>query len=541
MCFKKTLIWFFTITLVFSFGAARELAYPVDEQILIVDSESKDSYLLKIPTTALMVFAITEDFILYGAEMRAVLQNSDEWPGLNLWLYDRANLQSLQLTKDREVIRAVWSQATNQICYWTRHMEIYLVDPDLRIHDKLTDHAATPAFSPDGTQIAYAALPKNWVPGSLPGAFDLHLLDLSERSIQTLAVGFDDAEPIWKPDGSGIIFTSGRSSITSLWQINSDGSNLAQITNLGLKTINKSFISNPGNNSLAHFSPDGFALLYSNHDYGNAPIHLLRWDELSGIWIHEKLGVGYDPVWLDSDRIAFIESNKSGLNLIEMDYFGKSKQVTTLGVQRLMSYRDFLLDQSVTLNIEEEPESSTFEEQRLESRAVPKFRLPLSSNPGYSAYYDNNAGSGLRDWRCGTNTYNGHKGTDFLATLNSRIYAGATGRVVYVNDGCSDVGGLGSTCGGGFGNYVKIDHYSGWFTYYAHMKKGTLIANNSLVSCGNQIGRSASSGNSSGYHLHFEVRKYSYPYNDPFAGGSCSGSMSFWTNQNNGSPTTECQ
>lgn len=180
--------------------------------------------------------------------------------------------------------------------------------------------------------------------------------------------------------------------------------------------------------------------------------------------------------------------------------------------------------------------------------ADPKFRRPLNTtlNPVYSAYYDDDASGGYKNYMCSTGTvYNGHTGTDFRATVGTPVYAGAVGGLYARNDGCVDIGYLGNMCGGGYGNYVKIDHEGntndgiGWVTLYGHMKRGSIAWYQSLT-CSAQVGLSASSGNSSGPHLHFEVKKYSYPYNDPFA-GSCSGPVSFWVNQNGGVPTTQCQ
>src|SRR3989338_6634835 len=173
--------------------------------------------------------------------------------------------------------------------------------------------------------------------------------------------------------------------------------------------------------------------------------------------------------------------------------------------------------------------------------AEPKFRLPLSQNRGYYQYYDNKGGSGLCDWRCGTQTYEEHHGVDFVTNYGDPIYSGATGGIYYRYDGCGDYGSWSSTCGSGYGNHVRIDHEGsfsdgvGWKSIYAHMRSGTTAWYQTLF-CGAKIGESASSGKSTAVHLHFEVRKYGHPKDDPFA-GSCSGPTSYWVNQNGGWPT----
>jgi murein DD-endopeptidase MepM/ murein hydrolase activator NlpD len=177
-----------------------------------------------------------------------------------------------------------------------------------------------------------------------------------------------------------------------------------------------------------------------------------------------------------------------------------------------------------------------------------KLRRPLNTTIGniFSAYYDNDTGTGLKNYYCGSeSTYNGHKGTDFLAVMDTQIYAAAKGGLYSRYDNCPDQGSWKSTCGGGYGNHVKIDHEGlttdgkGEITIYGHMKKGSVPWYQSLI-CGAKIGKSGTSGKSTGPHLHFEVKKYGYPYDDPFA-GKCSGSMSFWVNQSSGVPTAACQ
>ena len=156
-----------------------------------------------------------------------------------------------------------------------------------------------------------------------------------------------------------------------------------------------------------------------------------------------------------------------------------------------------------------------------------------------TAYYDLNKGSGtLKDWNCGTKTYSGHKGTDFgvNGTINVRpVLAAADGTVAYTNDGCYDQNySTGSTCGGGYGNYVKISHAdTGYSTYYAHMANGSItVKKGDKVKCGQLLGKAASSGNSTGPHLHFEVHYNSDSVRDDPYKGSCGGPLTYWKKQN---------
>ena len=59
-----------------------------------------------------------------------------------------------------------------------------------------------------------------------------------------------------------------------------------------------------------------------------------------------------------------------------------------------------------------------------------------------------------------------------------------------------------------YGNYVIIAHYNGLYTLYAHGQAGSIcVSEEQEVKKGQQIMRVGSTGNSTGPHLHFEVRK----------------------------------
>lgn len=64
-----------------------------------------------------------------------------------------------------------------------------------------------------------------------------------------------------------------------------------------------------------------------------------------------------------------------------------------------------------------------------------------------------------------------------------------------------------SDCGGGYGNYVSIEHADGTKTLYAHMYQNSItVETGDTVKAGQVIGKMGSSGKSTGMHLHFEVR-----------------------------------
>ena len=66
-------------------------------------------------------------------------------------------------------------------------------------------------------------------------------------------------------------------------------------------------------------------------------------------------------------------------------------------------------------------------------------------------------------------------------------------------------GGASSGYGGGYGNYVVIDHGGGLTTLYAHMSV-VKVSEGQMVSQGTVLGITGSTGASTGPHLHYEVR-----------------------------------
>lgn len=109
-----------------------------------------------------------------------------------------------------------------------------------------------------------------------------------------------------------------------------------------------------------------------------------------------------------------------------------------------------------------------------------------------------------------------HGGIDIAGPgiMGAEIVAACSGTVIDVCNECShNWGKYGSCgCGGGYGNYVWIDHGDGKATIYAHMTDAVAYVGQS-VSTGETIGYVGSTGYSTGAHLHFEARYYGERYN----------------------------
>ncbi|MCC6645256.1 MAG: M23 family metallopeptidase, partial [Polyangiaceae bacterium] len=178
------------------------------------------------------------------------------------------------------------------------------------------------------------------------------------------------------------------------------------------------------------------------------------------------------------------------------------------------------------------------------SAGAVKYRRPFTPALGvkYGMDHDGSKTNGsCKSFDCDGTCYDGHKGSDFPLPLGTDVLAAADGVATTVVQGCADYGGLGNTCGGGFGNYVKLTHSDGRATYYGHMKNGSIVVSQgATVKCGQKLGQSASSGSSTGPHLHFEPRDGGTVSTDPFAGG-CSQASSLWVKQTGKLPGDQCE
>jgi murein DD-endopeptidase MepM/ murein hydrolase activator NlpD len=87
-----------------------------------------------------------------------------------------------------------------------------------------------------------------------------------------------------------------------------------------------------------------------------------------------------------------------------------------------------------------------------------------------------------------------HTGIDMVEPFGSPVYAADDGVVALVG-----------SSGSGYGNYVVIAHAGGLDTLYGHLSTA-LVKVGQSVSQSQPIGLEGSSGNSTGAHLHFELR-----------------------------------
>jgi hypothetical protein len=168
----------------------------------------------------------------------------------------------------------------------------------------------------------------------------------------------------------------------------------------------------------------------------------------------------------------------------------------------------------------------------------PELSLPLACEPHKTCfiqtYVDVDPGLGVKDYMCGTATYDQHSGVDFRLLSAARtktpvpVLASADGTVKAMRDGVADVffkkAKTQDIAGRECGNGVILDHGGGWETQYCHMRQGSVhVTKGQTVKRDDQLGEAGYSGMADFAQVHLSVR-HDGKIVDPFlpdADGKC--------------------
>ena len=133
----------------------------------------------------------------------------------------------------------------------------------------------------------------------------------------------------------------------------------------------------------------------------------------------------------------------------------------------------------------------------IRSTIRPSSRPHNTNGPLYPGYYIRPLVGGVR-----TQGIHGYNAVDLASRIGTPILASASGKVILSKNGGWN---------GGYGHYVVISHPNKTQTLYAHLSKSIVFSGQRVVQ-GQVIGYMGSTGNSTGSHVHFEIRGARNPF-----------------------------
>jgi murein DD-endopeptidase MepM/ murein hydrolase activator NlpD len=160
------------------------------------------------------------------------------------------------------------------------------------------------------------------------------------------------------------------------------------------------------------------------------------------------------------------------------DLFDQAQAQKTQQAQLLISEQEAAKQAAAAA--EEQAAAALAEAERI--RQIGVVVEPIQGKYQLSARYGQRGGIWSSGW---------HTGLDFRVKSGTSIVAAANGTII-------DAGWAGA-----YGYRIEIDHGNGTITTYNHLSK--ITKSSGKIAAGQEIGKSGSTGNTTGPHLHFEV------------------------------------
>ena len=238
------------------------------------------------------------------------------------------------------------------------------------------------------------------------------------------------------------------------------------------------------------------SLWYIARDYGLTEEELILLNpQVEGLKWGELLGMELDVTPLNP--IIHVQTEQEKVNVAPISYETEYIDDETMlkgqtKVTQTGQNGEFLTRTKVEYVNGEQTNSTVVEETQL---SEPVKEVIIRGTKVVSGVGTGNWGwpTTSRNVTCGYLCYSGHYAIDISASTGQSVYAADNGVVVSASYNAA------------YGNVILINHKNGYYTRYAHLNSMNVKAGD-IVEAGQLIGGAGNTGNSTGTHLHFEIR-----------------------------------
>ena len=226
---------------------------------------------------------------------------------------DSSNVTSL-LRRDGADIDPAWSPDGTRIAFTAElgdALVIAVVEANGQGFTPLTPgdvHSVDPAWSPDGTRIAFAS--------DREGDFDIYVMNSDGTGALNLTrFEGDDRAPAWSPDGRTIVFQSNREGQIDIYRMDAGGFGVARLT------------SDPADDTDPSVSPDGSRIAFISTRGGDADVFVMDPDGTRSSGVTRNDVDDRAPSWNPHEAILFtsVITDGTALFVVQPDGSGSSR------------------------------------------------------------------------------------------------------------------------------------------------------------------------------------------------------------------------
>jgi TolB protein len=171
---------------------------------------------------------------------------------------------------------------------------------------------ASPALSPDGTQIAFA--------GSAKGNVDIYVINVNGTGLRRLTTTYAlEASPAWSPTGRQILYTSDQSGTPQLWMMEAEGTGAHRLTYAG------------NWNDEGSWSPDGSRIVFACRNEGDMNVCAMDLAKGNTVALTSEGSNGHPALSPDGEKIVYQSRRGGSTQIYTMDADGQNKRVLTEG------------------------------------------------------------------------------------------------------------------------------------------------------------------------------------------------------------------